>query len=412
MTTKKHWILPEGIEEVLPEQAARFEAMRRLLLDLYATWGYELVMPPAIDFIESLLTGTGHDLDLQTFKLVDQMSGRTLGLRADMTPQVARIDAHQLQRDVPTRLCYIGTVLRTRPESIGDSRSPLQVGAGLYGHAGIESEVEIIGLMLKTFSALDVDDIYLDLGNVDIYRGLAKQAGLSEEIESQLFDMLQRKSVTEIDALLATLNIDVSMKTMLSLLPSLSGGKEVFDKARLLLSDADKVVKDAVDSLEKTAELMLQRFGDRLPENRVNFDLSELQGYHYKTGVVFAAFVPQLGQAIARGGRYDDIGKVFGRARAATGFSTDLKILNQLSNKQFDNVDKIFVPLDDDESLKEKISALQAEGKSFIEHLPGQQVDADAMSCNKSLCLVDGQWVVNVDEFTNLIQLGFRWFCE
>ncbi len=394
MTTKKHWILPEGIEEVLPEQAARFEAMRRLLLDLYATWGYELVMPPAIDFIESLLTGTGHDLDLQTFKLVDQMSGRTLGLRADMTPQVARIDAHQLQRDVPTRLCYIGTVLRTRPESIGDSRSPLQVGAELYGHAGIESEVEIIGLMLKTFSALDVNDIYLDLGNVDIYRGLAKQAGLSEEIESQLFDMLQRKAVTEIDALLATLNIDVSMKTMLSLLPSLSGGKEVFEKARVLLSDADKVVKDAVDSLEKTAELMLQRFGDQLPENKVNFDLSELQGYHYKTGVVFAAFVPQLGQAIARGGRYDDIGKVFGRARAATGFSTDLKILNQLSNKQFDNVDKIFVPLDDDESLKEKISALRAEGKIVIEQLPGQQVDADAMGCNKSLCLVDGQWVV------------------
>jgi len=164
MTTKQHWILPEGIEEVLPEQAARFESMRRMLLDLYASWGYELVMPPTIDFIESLLTGTGHDLDLQTFKLVDQMSGRTLGMRADMTPQVARIDAHQLQRDVPTRLCYIGTVLRTRPESIGDSRSPLQVGAELYGHAGVESEVEIIGLMLQTFAAMEIDDIYLDLG--------------------------------------------------------------------------------------------------------------------------------------------------------------------------------------------------------------------------------------------------------
>lgn len=394
MTTKKHWILPEGIEEVLPEQAARFEAMRRLLLDLYSTWGYELVMPPAIDFIESLLTGTGHDLDLQTFKLVDQMSGRTLGLRADMTPQVARIDAHQLQRDVPTRLCYIGTVLRTRPESIGDSRSPLQVGAELYGHAGIESEVEIIGLMLETFSALDVDDIYLDLGNVDIYRGLAKQAGLSEEIESQLFDMLQRKAVTEIDALLATLNIDARMKTMLSLLPSLSGGKEVFEKARVLLSDADKVVKDAVDSLEKTAELMLQRFGDQLPENRVNFDLSELQGYHYKTGVVFAAFVPQLGQAIARGGRYDDIGKVFGRARAATGFSTDLKVLNQLSGKQFNTPEKIFAPADEDQNLKNKIAQLRAEGKIVIEQLPGQNTDASKMGCNKNLCLVDGQWTI------------------
>jgi ATP phosphoribosyltransferase regulatory subunit len=394
MTTKKHWILPEGIEEVLPEQAARFEAMRRLLLDLYASWGYELVMPPTIDFIESLLTGTGHDLDLQTFKLVDQMSGRTLGLRADMTPQVARIDAHQLQRDVPTRLCYIGTVLRTRPESIGDSRSPLQVGAELYGHAGIESEVEIIGLMLQTFPALDVDDIYLDLGNVDIYRGLAKQAGLSSDIESQLFDMLQRKAVTEINALLDTLNIDSNIKTMLSGLPSLNGGKEVFEKARSLLTDADPMVKQAIDYLEKTAELMLQRFGDKLPENKVHFDLSELQGYHYKTGVVFAAFVPQLGQAIARGGRYDDIGKVFGRARAATGFSTDLKILNQLSNKQFDSVDKIFAAFDEDKGRQEKISVLRAEGNIVIEQLPGQQADAAAMGCNKSLRLVDGQWLV------------------
>lgn len=394
MTTKQHWILPEGIEEVLPEQAARFEAMRRLLLDLYATWGYELVMPPTIDFIESLLTGTGHDLDLQTFKLVDQMSGRTLGLRADMTPQVARIDAHQLNRDVPTRLCYIGTVLRTRPESIGDSRSPLQVGAELYGHAGIESEVEIIGLMLETFSALKVDDIYMDLGNVDIYRGLAKQAGLSLEVESQLFDMLQRKAVPEINSLLDTLSIDASMKAMLSGLPSLSGGKEVFEKARTLLADADTAVKQAVDYLEKTAELMLQRFADKLSATKVNFDLSELQGYHYKTGVVFAAFVPQLGQAIARGGRYDDIGKVFGRARAATGFSTDLKILNQLSDKQFNSVDKIFVACGEDKGRQETISALRAEGKIVIEQLPGQQADASAMGCNKSLCLIDGQWQV------------------
>jgi len=391
MTTKKHWILPEGIEEVLPEQAARFEAMRRLLLDLYATWGYELVMPPTIDFIESLLTGTGHDLDLQTFKLVDQMSGRTLGLRADMTPQVARMDAHQLQRDVPTRLCYIGTVLRTRPESIGDSRSPLQVGAELYGHAGIESEVEIIGLMLETFSALDVDDIYMDLGNVDIYRGLANQAGLSQEDESQLFDMLQRKAVTEINTLLDTLNISDSMKTMLAGLPSLNGGKEVFTKARALLTDADTSVKDAVDYLEKTAELMLQRFADKLSESKVHFDLSELQGYHYKTGVVFAAFVPQLGQAIARGGRYDDIGRVFGRARAATGFSTDLKILNQLSGKQFDLPERIFAPIGVDQSV---VASLRADGNIVIEQLSGQETDAEAMGCSKKLCLLDGQWQV------------------
>jgi len=396
MTTKQHWILPEGIEEVLPEQAARYEAMRRMLLDLYASWGYELVIPPTIDFIESLLTGTGHDLDLQTFKLVDQMSGRTLGLRADMTPQVARIDVHQLQRDVPTRLCYMGTVLRTRPESIGDSRSPLQVGAELYGHAGVESEVEIIGLMLQTFSALEIEDIYLDLGNVDIYRGLAKQAGLSKEVESQLFDMLQRKAVTEINTLLDSLDIDDKIKTMLSGLSSLNGNKSVFAKARELLSEADSSVTQAIDYLEKTAELMWRRLDDiNMGDIEVHFDLSELHGYHYKTGVVFAAFVPQLGQAIARGGRYDDIGKIFGRARAATGFSTDLKVLNQLSNKQFASAEKIFAPADEGLALKDKITELRNEGKVVIQQLPDIEADAAAMGCSKSLCLVDGQWVVN-----------------
>ncbi|MCK4833556.1 MAG: ATP phosphoribosyltransferase regulatory subunit, partial [Gammaproteobacteria bacterium] len=349
---------------------------------------YELVKPPTIDFIESLLTGTGHDLDLQTFKLVDQVSGRTLGLRADMTPQVARIDAHQLQRDVPTRLCYIGTVLRTRPESIGDSRSPLQVGAELYGHAGIESEVEIIGLMLQTFTAMEIEDIYLDLGNVDIYRGLAKQAGLSEEVESQLFDMLQRKAVTEINTLLDSLDIESGIKTMLSGLSSLNGDRSVFVKARELLADADASVKQAIDYLEKTAELMRQRLdGINTGDIKVHFDFSELHGYHYKTGVVFAAFVPKLGQAIARGGRYDDIGKIFGRARAATGFSTDLKVLNQLSGKQFASVEKIFAPIGTDQS---KVAALRAEGKVVIEQLPGQatnatESDAKAMGCTKSL---------------------------
>ena len=390
MTTKQHWILPEGIEEVLPEQAARFEAMRRMLLDLYASWGYELVMPPTIDFIESLLTGTGHDLDLQTFKLVDQMSGRTLGLRADMTPQVARIDVHQLRRDVPTRLCYMGTVLRTRPESIGDSRSPLQVGAELYGHAGVESEVEILGLMLQTFSTLEIDDIYLDLGNVDIYRGLAKQAGLSKDVESQLFDMLQRKAVTEINTLLDSLDIDENIKIMLAGLSSLNGDKSVFARARKLLADADDSVKKAIDYLEKTADLMWQRYG----EIKVHFDLSELHGYHYKTGVVFAAFVPQLGQAIARGGRYDDIGRIFGRARAATGFSTDLKVLNQLSNRQFPVAEKIFAPADESPELKEKITELRNEGNVVIQQLPDVVADAKAMGCTQNLCLVDGQWLV------------------
>lgn len=390
MTSKNHWILPEGIEEILPDTAAQMEILRRKLLDLYAVWGYELVIPPFIDHIESLLTGTGHDLDLQTFKLVDQMSGRTLGIRADMTPQIARIDAHQLGRDTPTRLCYIGTVLRTRAESIGDNRSPMQVGVELYGHAGVESEVEILGLMLQTFAVVGVPDIYLDLGNVDIFRGLAEQAGLDKATESQLFEMLQRKAVTEITTLLSSLHLDDDIYNMLVQLPELHGDIRVLDRAREVFSTANKKVHNAIDYLEKTAIILEQRFGKQL----MHFDLAELQGYHYKTGVVFAAFVPQLGQAIARGGRYDDIGKLFGRARAATGFSTDLKTLIRLSNKHVATPDKIFAPLHKEPALTDAIKTLRAQGKIVIEALPGQTADAKAMGCNKQLVFIDQQWKV------------------
>lgn len=392
MTSKNHWILPEGIEETLPDTALQMECLRRELLDLYACWGYELVIPPFIDHIESLLTGTGHDLDLQTFKLIDQISGRTLGVRADMTPQVARIDAHQLKRNAPTRLCYIGTVLHTRPESIGDSRSPMQVGAELYGHAGAESEVEILGLMLQTFSAIGVEDVYLDLGNVDIFRGLARQAGLDSDTESRLFEMMQRKAVTEIDSLLSSLEIDESVRKMLSMLPSLNGDVRILARAREVLSDADRRVHDAIDYLERVAVLLEKRAG----EQQMHFDLAELQGYHYKTGVVFAAFVPQLGQAIARGGRYDDIGKLFGRARAATGFSTDLKLLIRLSTRPMPEKKKIFAPAVSagDQELANKIAGLRAQGEIVIEALPGQEADAIASGCNSILESVDGEWRV------------------
>ena len=391
MTNKNHWILPEGIEETLPETAAQMEHLRRQLLDLYASWGYELVIPPFIDHIESLLTGTGHDLDLQTFKLVDQMSGRTLGVRADMTPQVARIDAHQLKRNAPTRLCYIGTVLHTRPEAIGDSRSPMQVGAELYGHAGVESEVEILGLMLQTFASVGVEGVFLDLGNVDIFRGLARQGGLDEETEGLLFEMLQRKAVTEIDTLLSSLQLDDNVRDMLAKLPTLNGDITILAQAREALAAADQTVHQAIDYLEKTATLLQQRFGHQA----VNFDLAELHGYHYKTGVVFAAFVPQLGQAIARGGRYDDIGRLFGRARAATGFSTDLKVLIRLSTKKLEAVEKIFAPaVTDDATLGQAVAALRAQGRVVVEQLPGQEADAQATGCTKKLVLADGDWTV------------------
>ena len=390
MTTNKHWVLPQGIEEALPEQAARLEMLRREFLDMYASWGYELVIPPFIDHIESLLTGTGHELDLQTFKIVDQLSGRTLGIRADMTPQVARIDAHQLGRDVPTRLCYIGTVLHTRSDCFGSSRSPLQVGAELYGHAGVESDVEILALMLTSFAVAGVEGVYLDLGNVDVFRALARQAKLDEDTETRLFEMLQRKAVTEIAELLDSLKLKKSLRAMLASLASLNGDIGVLKTARKVLTDADASVHAAIDYLELTAKAISKNF----PNIPLNIDLAELDGYHYQTGVVFAAFVPQLGQALARGGRYDNIGSLFGRKRAATGFSTDLKLLSALSTRKFKSKDRVYAPAGNDKSLLEAIEALRAKGTCVVRQLAGQDDTASAMACNKLLYKSKGQWLL------------------
>ena len=388
MTVNGHWILPQGIEEALPEQAAGLECLRRNLLDLYASWGYEMVMPPFIDHIESLLTGTGRDLDLQTFKLVDQLSGRTLGLRADMTPQVARIDAHQLNRSVPSRLCYIGTVLHTRSDSFGSSRSPLQVGAELYGHAGVESDVEILDLMLKTFEVAVVNDIYLDIGNVDVYKNLAKQAGLQAEDEIRLFELLQQKAVTEIRQLVESLSVDSSIARMISQLAELNGDLSILQRARETLKQAGPDVIAAIDYLEQVA-LAVSRHNKDV---RLNIDLAELHGYHYHTGVVFGVFVPQLGQEIARGGRYDDIGKIFGRARPATGFSTDLKQLIGLSSCHVQMPQKILAPATEDDELQVKIDKLRVEGYCVCRMLPGQVEDVTAMGCSQKLEQINGQW--------------------
>jgi ATP phosphoribosyltransferase regulatory subunit len=388
MTVNGHWILPQGIEEALPEQAARLERLRRDLLDLYASWGYEMVMPPFIDHIESLLTGTGRDLDLQTFKLVDQLSGRTLGIRADMTPQAARIDAHQLNRDVPTRLCYIGTVLHTRSDGFGSSRSPLQVGAELYGHAGVESDVEILDLMLGTFESAGVKDICLDIGNVDIYKNLARQAGLIEDDETRLFELLQQKAVTEIRQLVASLSVDARLGKMIAQLAEFNGNLSTIDRAREQLKQAGSEVMSALDYLQQVAQAVSRHNTDV----NLNIDLAELHGYHYHTGVVFGAFVPQLGQEIARGGRYDDIGKIFGRARPATGFSTDLKLLSGLGTRDIPMPRKILAPADEDETLQVKIDKLRVEGYCVSRMLPGQADDAAAMGCSQKLEQINGQW--------------------
>ncbi|NCC27133.1 MAG: ATP phosphoribosyltransferase regulatory subunit, partial [Gammaproteobacteria bacterium] len=276
---EERWLLPAGIDEVLPAQARVMETLRRELLDLYASWGYELVIPPFIDYLESLLTGTGQDLDLQTFKLTDQISGRMLGVRADMTPQVARIDAHHLRRDAPTRLCYLGTVLHTRSDGFAGTRSPLQIGAEIYGHSGIESDTEILRLIMLTLRAAGIRETYLDLGHVGIYRGLSRQAGLSAVGEHALFDALQRKAVPEIEALIAELGIAGAPARMLSALAELNG-VDALARAERLLREADRPVREAVDDLRRLAD----ELGRWLPDVSIHYDLAELRGYRYKTG--------------------------------------------------------------------------------------------------------------------------------
>ncbi len=381
------WLLPEGIEELLPPRAAQLEATLRRLLDLYNSWGYELVMPPFIEYLESLLIGTGDDLDLQTFKLTDQLTGRLMGVRSDMTPQVARIDAHLLKRDVPTRLCYMGTTLNTMPKTHGGSRSPMQVGAELYGHAGVESDIEVLRLMVTTLQQAGLDKIYLDLGHVGIFRSLAEEAGLTPDFEAQLFDMIQRKSKPEIDALLAQNKIAAPYGDIFAQLAGLHGDASVLDSAAELFSAAGEAVKAALANLRAIADAATGFEGVEL-----HFDLAELRGYHYHSGAVFTAYVAGEGQAIAQGGRYDDIGKVFGRARPATGFSTDLKQVLALVAATPAEDRGIFAPSGADAALQNAIAGLRASGERVIQALPGQTGGAAEMGCDRELTLQGESW--------------------
>jgi ATP phosphoribosyltransferase regulatory subunit len=390
MTIENRWLLPDGIEEVLPPQAECIERLRRELVDLFHAWGYELVIPPLIDFLESLLTGTGNDLDLQTFKLTDQLTGRMLGVRADMTPQVARIDAHHLKRETPVRLCYMGDVLHTRPHGFAGTRSPYQVGAELYGYGGIESDVEILQLMHQALGVAGLGRVHIDLGHVGVFRGLAKQAGLGRAEERVLFDALQRKAVPEIEALLADLKLPAQEARMLLCLVDLNGGEEILAQAAEELAGAAADVQQALENLRQIAAKLNQL----MPDVTLNFDFAELRGYHYHTGVVYCAYLPGHGQGIAWGGRYDDIGSVFGRARPATGFSLDLKSLIMLNPRAPEAFEAVFAPALDDVQLRDRIAELRRDGVRIIQELPGQTGDARQMGCTHMLENRDGVWQV------------------
>jgi ATP phosphoribosyltransferase regulatory subunit len=309
------WLLPEHIDDILPAEAARIEALRRALLDLFAGWGYELVMPPLLEYLESLLTGTGHDLDLRTFKLVDQLSGKMMGVRADITPQVARIDAHLLNRSGVARLCYCGSVLHARPATPEATREPIQIGAEIYGHAGTESDLEIQRLLCRALEAAGVKGARIDIGHVAVFRSLARAGGVGRELEVELFEALQKKDVPALRGLAR--GLEARTREALLLLPELYGGREVLKLAAKRLPRIP-ALRRALATLQALAEACT------IP---ASFDLAELRGYHYHSGVVFDAYCRGVAGPVARGGRYDEVGKAFGRPRPATGFSIDLREL-------------------------------------------------------------------------------------
>ncbi len=385
----RHWLLPEGVDELLPEQAARLERLRRRLLDTYASWGYRLVITPFVEYLESLLTGVGKDLEHQTFKMTDPLSGKLLGIRADITPQVARIDAHQLRREEPVRLCYLGSVLRTRSDGFSATRSPLQIGAELYGHAGVESDLEILCLMMATLSAAGIDNVFLDLGHVGIFRGLAEEAGLDAGQERALFAALQRKAVPEIRSLVQEFSLPAGLAEQFVELAGLNGKADVLDRAVELFGGASDQVRDAVEYVRRAGQML----ESCLPELPVHYDLAELRGYQYQNGLVFAAFVPGAGKEIARGGRYDDVGAKFGCARPATGFSTDLKTLMRFGREdRSGKQEKIFAPWEGGADLDRLVDELRRQGSVVVRELPGQKGDARAMGCTHELVRSGDGW--------------------
>ena len=375
------WLLPEFVEDVLPDEARTIEHYRARLLELFRVNGYELVVPPMLEYIESLLTGTGHDLDLRTFKLIDQLSGRTMGVRADMTPQVARIDAHLLNRDGVARLCYCATALHTRPRGLTATREPLETGAEIYGHAGIESDIEIQQLLRAALGACGLEHVRLDVGHVGVFRAIARRGGVASGLESELLDALLAKDRPGLDTL--TAGLAAATRAALRLLPELYGGPEILERA----ADELPAYPEVASALADLAALVR--------ENGIamSIDLADLRGYHYHSGVVFAAYGKGLASAVALGGRYDEVGKAFGRARPATGFSMDLRQIVRLAPRAPRRAG-ILAPHAGDAGLRDAIAALRNAGEVVIRDLPGHESTERELGCDRRLVSRNGKWGV------------------
>lgn len=383
----RNWLLPEYIEDVLPAEAARMEQMRRALLDLFHLHGYQLVIPPMLEYVESLMAGAGEDLDLATFKVVDLLSGRLMGVRADITPQTARMDAHLLNRQGVTRLCYAGSVLRAKPDGLARTREPLQVGAELYGHAGVESDIEIQRLLVQGLRAVGIKNVQLDFSHVGIFRSLVQRSSMSETQEQNLLAALQSKDKSAVAELVA--GLDAQVRDALLALADLYGDIAMLDRAEKILPAHDEI-RQALREL-RTATDKLQGEGVH-----VSFDLAELRGYHYHSGMVFAAYAEGYAKPLALGGRYDEIGSIFGRARPATGFSLDLRgLATALPPAQ--NGKAILAPYAEDAALNAKIAELRASGEVVIVDLPGHEAHRAELGCDRALVKQGGSWVVTAN---------------
>jgi len=378
----QNWLLPEYIADVLPAEARKIEELRRVILDNFRLYGYELIMPPMLEYLESLLTGAGQDTDLYTFRLIDQLSGRTMGIRADMTPQVARIDAHLLNRTSVTRLCYAGSVLHARPSGLYATREPLQIGAEIYGHAGLESDAEIQELALVSLQLAGISGICMDLCHAGVLRALIANEPSIQKHESALFSLLEAKDISGIAEL--TVDFDTTTRNALLALPELYGDVSVIARARAVLPQLSGITK-SLDELETLANMA--------EGATVTIDLADLRGYHYHSGVMFAAYVPGLPNALARGGRYDHVGEAFGRARPATGFSMDLRELARLLPCA-EPKRSIRAPWGKSPELRARISELRSEGEVVIQSMPGQGNEQDEFDCDRELVPDNGNWTL------------------